>query len=268
MRRTRALLNGIRAILCLLPMATISHAWGPEIHHVIGLLALEQLEEPTAGSLKGIMSTQSAEDMAAACNWPDEYRETEQGAWSAPQHYINVPAGKRRYEPARDCPDGLCVSGAITRYAAELTDTGQPAEVRRQAWSRICHFIGDIHQPLHVGYAEDRGGNEILVTWRTRQMDLHDFWDHALLEENYDDWRELTADLSQLIDASGRNDWSPTEADLWASESHELVRRSAYPPGPEITETFAAESWLLARARSVLASERLARVTRSALEDP
>lgn len=29
----------------------------------------------------------------------------------------------------------------------------------------LVHFIGDLHQPLHVGRSEDKGGNDIQVQW-------------------------------------------------------------------------------------------------------
>ena len=31
---------------------------------------------------------------------------------------------------------------------------------RSEALWFIGHFVGDIHQPMHVGYPEDRGGND------------------------------------------------------------------------------------------------------------
>ena len=27
----------------------------------------------------------------------------------------------------------------------------------------LFHLVGDIHQPLHVGYSSDKGGNEVQV---------------------------------------------------------------------------------------------------------
>jgi len=252
----------------LLCLSTQCHAWGPEVHHVIGLLAQQQLDEKVAGALHQLMATDSTEDIAATCNWPDQYRATEQGAWSAPQHYINVPDGGTDFEPARDCPSGMCVSGAISRYASELADESLSQEVRQNAWARLCHFMGDIHQPLHVGYRSDRGGNDVEVSWRGQQMDLHDFWDHALLEENYENWRQLTQDLAYLTGTTTPGAPLDEEVLLWASESHELVRQFAYPPAAKISERFAAASWLLARLRIAQAADRLAWLTDELLAEP
>ena len=37
----------------------------------------------------------------------------------------------------------------------------------------LAHFVGDIHQPLHVGFEEDEGGNTIIVHWYRRKSNLH-----------------------------------------------------------------------------------------------
>jgi hypothetical protein len=37
----------------------------------------------------------------------------------------------------------------------------------------LAHFVGDVHQPLHVGYEKDEGGNTIVVHWYRRKTNLH-----------------------------------------------------------------------------------------------
>ena len=46
----------------------------------------------------------------------------------------------------------------------------------------LVHLIGDLHQPLHVGIAEDRGGNDIKVTWHYKKSNLHRVWDSEMIE--------------------------------------------------------------------------------------
>ena len=45
----------------------------------------------------------------------------------------------------------------------------------------LVHFIGDMHQPLHVGRGEDRGGNSIRVRWFGESRNLHSVWDSAII---------------------------------------------------------------------------------------
>jgi hypothetical protein len=37
----------------------------------------------------------------------------------------------------------------------------------------LAHFVGDVHQPLHVAFEEDEGGNTISVRWYKRKENLH-----------------------------------------------------------------------------------------------
>ena len=46
----------------------------------------------------------------------------------------------------------------------------------------IFHLIGDMHQPLHTGYPEDKGGNTIQLTFKGGGTNLHHLWDSDLIE--------------------------------------------------------------------------------------
>ena len=46
----------------------------------------------------------------------------------------------------------------------------------------LIHLIGDLHQPLHVGRLEDRGGNSVKVKWFGASSNLHRVWDEGLIE--------------------------------------------------------------------------------------
>jgi hypothetical protein len=242
-------------------------AWGPEGHRVVGLLAARQLTPDVKVELRGIVGSDDPVAMAELCNWPDAYRATDAGAWSALQHYINVPPHAHSYERARDCVNGSCSAEAFKKYAGELGDSSIPGERRWQAWAWVCHLAGEIHQPLHNGYAHDRGGNDFEVVYRGREMNLHHFWDHALLSANYADWTQLTTDLAPLLNPGSASSWRPEQVDGWVVESHKIVKLYGYPDTPEITQEFAAERWLLARSQLALAATRLAAAVNTELGD-
>jgi hypothetical protein len=46
----------------------------------------------------------------------------------------------------------------------------------------LCHLIGDLHQPLHVGYGTDRGGNSIEVEFINKETNLHKVWDTEIIQ--------------------------------------------------------------------------------------
>jgi hypothetical protein len=246
-------------------MVTDCLAWGPDGHRTIGLLALQNVTPEVRDTLLRLGGSESLEELADACNWPDRYRATKEGAWSAPQHYVNIPRGASGFQSDRDCPDGQCVTGAIERYETELSDATLDDLTRWQAFARVCHFVGDLHQPLHAGYRDDRGGNDFAIRFDGEDSNLHQFWDRLMITYNYPNWLQLTGDLgfrpSQVWDL----DWQPGEIDDWADESYRLVRTRLYPHQAEIDRAFAAESWLLALERLSQAAHRLARVLEASM---
>jgi hypothetical protein len=256
------------AAAILVAAATPVAAWSPEGHQIIGLLALEQLTPAARLSLNAIVGSDDAATIADACNWPDDYRASPEGGWSEPEHYINVHMQEPGYVPQRDCPNGACVAGAIQRYAEELGNSETGQERRWQAWARVCHFVGDIHQPLHVGYKEDRGGNDTEIVFRGQAMDLHEFWDHVLIDVHYPDWRVLVDDLSLTLGEALPADWQAAETHAWAHESHHTLRHMGYPDSTQITPEFLAQSWWRARQQLVLGGQRLARVVNTLLDPP
>ena len=68
-------------------------------------------------------------------------------------------------------------------FEAELSDNALSQSQRRQALAFLVHFVADVHQPLHVGRRDDRGGNSIKVNWRGKTFNLHQVWDSGLIAD-------------------------------------------------------------------------------------
>lgn len=240
-------------------------AWGPEGHRVIGAIALDHMNDQAFATLADILGTDDRAGMVEWCNWPDEYRSTEEGIWSYGQHFINMVPGASEYDRERDCPDGMCVTEAIGRYASELADPKLNVEQRRQAFGRVCHFIGDMHQPLHVGFGHDRGGNDFEIEFKGEPSDLHTLWDHGLIDERTENWFELYFLVRYRSATVSTKPWTAEELVSWTNESHALAERRAYPENPEITAVFADATWELALDQMSLGGARLARALNQAL---
>src|SRR5260370_19352158 len=60
----------------------------------------------------------------------------------------------------------------------------------------LVHFVGDVHQPLHVGRRDDRGGNDIQVTWFGESTNLHAVWDEKIIERSEEHTSELQSHLN------------------------------------------------------------------------
>ena len=254
------------AVCALFAFSINGFAWSPGGHSAIGMLAMKQLQPEVYDELQRIVGALDEEAIVKACNWPDDIRETETWKWSAPQHYINIPRGENDYQRARDCADGMCATEAIKNYAPQIFDDALTSEKRWQAFAWLCHVTGDLHQPMHAAFADDRGGNNYTVIFKGREMNLHRFWDHELIDEFSGDWRVLVALLSTTPLKPAASNWSVESVDQWTAESHRLAVEKAYPPDQNIEEDFALQSWVLAQQQIRLAAYRLALIINSAFE--
>jgi len=64
----------------------------------------------------------------------------------------------------------------------EREKTGMSKKEIKNRLLLIFHLVGDLHQPLHTGYAIDKGGNTIQVNSPYVSGNLHSVWDTQILE--------------------------------------------------------------------------------------
>ncbi len=240
-------------------------AWGQDGHAVIGILAAGDMQADAKTELQTVLGSLDEQTLAEACNWPDVVRETDEWAWTYPLHFTNLPPDESSYSQARDCPEQLCATEAIKKYAEQLGDRQASIEKRRQAFAWICHLTGDLHQPLHAGYAFDRGGNEFDITLNGEKMNLHNLWDSALIKSRAGGRQQLINILSKSPMVQAGDNWSAGMVDRWTEESHQLVRQEVYPQDPEISQSYADKSWGIVQKQLISAASHLALIVNTVL---
>lgn len=245
--------------------APCAHAWGPDGHRVVGALALQELTPQARTLLYGLAGTPDHREIVDWCNWPDEYRSTDEGAWTAPLHYVNLPPGESEYDPDRDCPDQLCVTEAIGRYVAELVDVELPNQQRLEAFGFVCHFVGDLAQPLHAGLASDRGGTDFDILYNGQQQNLHRFWDSTLIVARSYRWQTLAKTIRLDHPVVKARYWQADMPADWTTRSHALAVTLAYPEDMVISLEFANRSWQIIRQQLAHGAHNLSRVLNTAL---
>jgi nuclease S1 len=222
-----------RSFLIILWLLTsTAHAWGTQGHQVIANLAYVQLTIKAKAEVDRLLALEPGATLASISTWADETR----NKTTAPWHYVNFPRDTCTYDAARDCPEGQCVVGAIDKQLAILASTG-PGEKRLNALKYIVHLVADVHQPLHAGYADDRGGNTYQVQAFGRGTNLHAMWDSGLIENMRLDTAAMTTKLLAMpIHADDLN------AAHAAEESCRIVGTQGFYPerkvGPEYVERF------------------------------
>ncbi|KAK6932499.1 S1/P1 nuclease [Dillenia turbinata] len=223
--------------------------WGKEGHYATCKIAEGLLSEDALDAVKGYLPDSAESDLAALCSWPDEIRHDFHWHWTGPLHYVDTPDFRCNYDYCRDCHDSYghkdrCVTGAINNYTMQLLSAGHAAMGYNltEALLFLSHFIGDVHQPLHVGFTGDAGGNTVVVRWYRRKTNLHHVWDNMIIESALKTF--YSSNLSNMIQTiqkkisdSWSNDissWANCSSndtvcpDPYASESIHLACKFAY----------------------------------------
>ena len=138
-----------------------------------------------------------------------------------------------------------------------LESPDAPRNEKRIALRFVTHLVGDIHQPLHAGFADDRGGNSVEVRFNGRKENLHSMWDTALIELEQGTPAEIAARI-QATDE--RQQWQQGTPADWALESLAIVRAQVYrlPASGEINGSYTEAARAVIRTRLAQAGARLA----------
>lgn len=212
-------------------------AWGEFAHRLTARIAQTELTPRTrreiafilAGSQRLATPQCPMKTLEQAAIWPDCVRSLPaRFAFAAPWHYQNISVCGP-FDIAANCPDGNCITAQIPRQLAIAADRSAAAAARAQALAFVVHFVGDLHQPLHVGEKADRGGNSVRARYGVKggsSMNLHRIWDVELAERNL---TEPPAITPRSGSAAQRRDWRMGDPAAWAKDSWELSRTLVYP---------------------------------------
>ena len=251
------------ATVCLAAMlwASAAHAWGRDGHYVVAWIAYQRLEPAARAEIDRLLATEQT-TLWDASYWPDEVaRGLAQYRHLAPYHYINVADDAAGYDPLIASTDGDVAQG-IAKFAEILGNRSEPDDKRLEALRFFAHFVGDIHQPMHVGRASDRGGNDLRVMFFNRQTNMHAVWDSGIIQRSRTDWRGFAAELNGQI--------RPQDADAyievmdpvgWANESYRLVLDeiyNEYQPDQSLAAAYVDEKLPVVEDRLSMAGVRLA----------
>lgn len=152
-------------------------AWGSTGHQIIATLAEKQFTPRTQAQVQALLAQEPGSTLASISTWADERKNPTTARW----HFLNFPLDSCTYDKARDCPDGNCVVGAIDRQLETLKSNASDGQ-KLVALKYVVHFVGDLHQPLHLGYLDDRGGNQYQIQAYKRGSNLHSLWDSGLIK--------------------------------------------------------------------------------------
>jgi len=170
--------------------------WSKTGHRVTGEIAEQHL---TKKAKKAINKLLDGKSLAEASIFGDQIKAERKYRKFSAWHYVNFPSDKK-YGDVEPSEFGDLMTG-IEECIAIVKDEKSSQEDKAFYLKLLVHLVGDLHQPMHVGRIEDKGGNTIQVQWFSRGSNLHRVWDAHMIEEHGLSYSELASSLPSLTKA-------------------------------------------------------------------
>lgn len=261
------------ALIALLMLTFPAAAWHRTIHDTICRAAWAQLHATPRLRIQDLLNlgpTTAESDFAALCAWADDIvaERPDTAAW----HVLAIPPDARAIDMARDCPAPTsCIVAQIEQHMEVLKSGASRAE-RADSLKFLIHLVGDIHQPLHIGFTKDRHGRDIPVTFMDRETTLYAVWNHELIAAPAPPPNDAFKSLFANIDAVyNRERWTGATVRDWAQETLWLMRTPSTgylgnPGGVVLDDAYLAQNHPIAREQIDKAGIRLAEVLNAIFE--
>lgn len=191
--------------------------WGKTGHRVVGEVADMHLSRKAKKMVRKILNGQS---LASVSNYADDIKSDTLYNKYYPWHYVNYAADQTYGEEAVSEEGDIVM--AIQTCIDKVKDVRSTKAEKVFFLKMLVHFVGDLHQPLHAGWAENRGGNDIDIEWFGRDSNLHRLWDSDLIDNFGMSYTELADHLPKLS-KQDRKTMQQGNVFTWVEESHQLA---------------------------------------------
>jgi len=248
-----------RAILVLwFALSTPAFAWGPEGHEIVAAIAAVNLTPAANAKVTALLGPPPM--MILDSNWADEIRadRPQTSTW----HYVNIELGSAGYDAWRDCAGGDCVVAQIEKDIRVLSNARASRADRMEALRFLIHFVGDVHQPLHVADNRDKGGNARILFLKGARTNLHRIWDTDVVTALGPDPVRVAASLLTDVTPQQKARLSAGSPADWANDSFSVAKKiyAGLPQTRDLPDDYARRQSAATRTQLLKAGLRLAAV--------
>jgi len=262
------------SILFVVAIALVSSVvgWGKQGHMMVAQIAADRISSTASNIVSQFIGSEST--LASIAPLPDAFDHSPSGRWSAPCHYCNLPRDATSFN-IKYCTS-FCVVKSIKNYTLILTgEESSPFQcdfttgIEPCALEFLVHYVGDVHQPLHVGYGDDEGGNKVEVKFYNKKANLHQVWDELIIERWNSDFSSATQELETIIQnnpSQVQQYLSVTDPVLWANESFGYVLSTVYNyDSTDLGDTYYNTNLPIVKQRLIAAGVRLGQLLNNIL---
>ncbi|TAH01739.1 MAG: S1/P1 Nuclease [Sphingobacteriales bacterium] len=206
--------------VCTLFLSFFLLSWGVIGHRTIGKIAENNLSAKAKLAVKNLLGT---ETLPLVTTFADELRPYQEFDYTSKWHYINAPEGLnyKQFVAFLNTDTVPNVYTAVLAQIRVLKDVSKTSYEKKFALKFLVHLVGDLHQPMHVSRAVDKGGNDIEVKFLNRKSNLHSVWDTGLIEYYGFSYTEMSTAFGNTSVENIKN-WQQDELSLWIYESYKI----------------------------------------------
>lgn len=227
------------------------YAWGPRGHKIVAQIAKKYLDPAVLDSVESYLETIS---MEKASYWMDEVVMNSSYDFMQPWHFVAIEADKT-YVKTKN-PD---VVNVLENVIVTLRNKKTKRKEKFLSLKVLIHLVGDIHQPLHCGFAKDKGGESIKLRFFFKSTDLHQVWDSEVLEYQ----GITTEDCLRLASNFTRKDianYQKTDVLKWMEESRTLLSYVYDYKGNKLDDSYVDKVSPIIKMQLIKAGLRLAEI--------
>jgi hypothetical protein len=230
--------------------------WGKTGHRTVGAVATKYLKSKTKHKIAALLDGQS---LAEVSNFADNIKSDRKYSKFYSWHYVNMPFDVD-YKHSIKNPKGDLVTG-IAKCKAVILDKNSSKADKAFYLKLLVHFIGDMHQPLHVGRKADKGGNMIQVQWFGQGTNLHSVWDAKMIDFNKMSYTEMADNTDKLTKQQIKAIQHGSIVD-WVNETHQLAIKTygSAKVGENLKYRYMYDNFGLVRSQLQKGGIRLAKV--------
>ncbi|HEV8504945.1 MAG TPA: S1/P1 nuclease [Chitinophagaceae bacterium] len=245
---------------CLFLLPVFSFGWGVLGHRIVGQIAESYLTPKAKIQVQKILGNES---IALVSTWADFIKSDSEYQYIYNWHFINRDSGLTKaqlqdYLKKDTAADLFTKTNFLVR---ELKNKHLSMDRKRMYLKLLIHFVGDIHQPFHVGRREDLGGNKIKLTWFSTPTNLHALWDDQLINFQQLSYTEYSTAINHTT-SKQRLAWQKQPISEWFIESLQIAERlySEVTPDQKLSYRYNYDNIQILNERLLKAGVRLAGV--------
>lgn len=246
----------IALLVTIITFSNNNPSWGPTGHRTVGKIAENNLSKRAKKKIDNILKGKS---LAFVSTFGDEIKSDRKYSTFYTWHYINMPLDAS-YKDIVVNPKGDLVTG-INTCISILKNNNSSTEDKTFYLKLLVHLVGDLHQPMHIGRKEDKGGNTIQVQWFGKGTNLHRVWDTHMIEE----WNMSYLELADNADCLSKKQIEAIQKGSiidWVNEVHRLsnVVYASVKTGENLKYRYSYDHFGMVRTQLQKSGLRLAKI--------